>query len=1073
MQISKKILKFDNLNTLINSLWTEKNKRESLDIAINLANEVMRILGVPEDELETGDSILDKAFSNAKFKNQKMEAWFVKHPYLGNGRLALYHYDEGSLPVESKFYQLNRSATKARISATTQMTSNWEDSDLTMLPDYKVGIDFFLNVEANSLLMVISKYGNLRVLELSEELSNTQIDIFNKLKDSLLYDGIDPKTGDQMKFEPQRTIHNSIWNALELKEVNKQFYYGISNHFESLTQHLRRNVPAGVTEEEVKEGSKIFSIRLLNRLVFIWFLRKKDIINEDMKYFTVEENSDQEHYEAKLKKLFFSVLNTPIDKRDVPDNKTPYLNGGLFEAHVNDWTNAKVTFPFEWFTTLYNHLNSFNFTTDESSPEYEQIAIDPEMLGRVFENLLASILPETSESANERNNKGAFYTPRDIVTFMNKESLKEYIKTMLDNPKDYEGVDRLIDMSDSDFLEHRSTGLSELWGNRSESIKSKIIEFLNNFKVLDPACGSGAFPLSMMQILVKTYDRLSAIYDEKLEKLRLGRQNEKNDIYQTKLYIINKILFGSDIEPMAIEISKLRAWLSLIIDNTGEIEPLPNLDFNFVCANSLIPLENEYQINIFEDHEYHEKFLRLKDQFFNAHSLEDKKKIKDGFYELYDSEVDESDSNKRIQQLRTWHPFESDEPAQFFDSKIMFSVDKFDLVVGNPPYIHLESIKGKSKNIYRPLNYETYEARGDIYTLFFEMGINNLKNKGVLCFITSNKWMRSAYGKKLRNHFYKNTNPRLLIDMGHGVFESATVDTSILLLQKAEYRDETLSLKMKQEARNSGITNYVKRNATPIKFNHDESWMILSPIESSIKEKIERNGTLLLERKDINIYNGLKTGLNKAFIINEMQRQTIINNCITKNEQNRTENLIRPVLRGKDIKRNKYNWAGLYIIITHNGYKKNNQHVPKVNIDDYPAIKKHLDQYWDHLSNRQDKGDTPYNLRNCAYIENFKKSKIFWADISTKPAFAKVETEIYINNTAYMIVGGPEWLVDYLNSKIVEWYFPKLATDLGAKAVRYFKQFVELIPIPDYFDKNNPFDSLGFTDEEIELLNTD
>jgi len=212
---------FKELDILVQNLWIENNKRKSLDIAIDIANEVLRILGAPSDKLRKGEDALDKAFSNSKFRNQKMELWFEKHPYLGSARVALDHFSDEELVYESKFYWLNESVSKARITTTTLLTDNWEDSELTMLPNYKVGIDFYLNAKTDTLLIVVSNRGNLRVLELSEFLTNTQIDIFKSVQGSFLFTGINPQTGEREKFEPQRTIHNKLWEAFELKEVNK------------------------------------------------------------------------------------------------------------------------------------------------------------------------------------------------------------------------------------------------------------------------------------------------------------------------------------------------------------------------------------------------------------------------------------------------------------------------------------------------------------------------------------------------------------------------------------------------------------------------------------------------------------------------------------------------------------------------------------------------------------------------------------------------------------------------------------------------------------------------------------
>jgi hypothetical protein len=656
--------KFPKIQELVKTLHNDENNRKSLNIGLELANEILAVLGANRDDLLYGDNALDKAFSNAKFKNQKMETWFKKHPYFKSGRVALNLYDQSDAVYESNFYWLNNSATKARVSSTVMLNPNWEDSELTMLPSYKIGIDFFLNNTTDTLSIVISKNGNLRVLELSEKLSNTQIEIFDNVRNCLQFDGIDSKTGKVAEKEPQQTIHRKLWDAFELKEVNKKFYIGIADHFERLCQHLEKDADIKKIPYINEKRIQNFSNRLIGRLLFLWFLRKRNIIDESQEYFVIGEQNSSKYYETKLKPLFFETLNKSVEKRTTKDKKTPYLNGGLFEAHEDDFFETEIFFPEDWFYTLYKHLDGFNFTTDESTPEYQQVAIDPEMLGRVFENLLASIRPETSGAANERKNKGAFYTPREIVDFMCKESLKEYIKSKLENEKDFYGVDRLIDMNDSDFLEQKSTGVSELWGNRSSLVKEKIINLLNEIKILDPACGSGAFPIGMLQLTVKTLERLTAIYDKDLKKHRLIKQNEKIDLYSTKLAIIHNSLYGIDIEPMAIEIARLRSWLSLIIDEGKSINPLPNLDFNFVCANSLLPLKKVYQMNMFEDQTYEKELKDIRDKYFNAHSTEGKLKLKDEFSHIYIKELD-SNQTEKAKQLKSWNPFESSKPAIF------------------------------------------------------------------------------------------------------------------------------------------------------------------------------------------------------------------------------------------------------------------------------------------------------------------------------------------------------------------------------------------------------------------------
>jgi hypothetical protein len=344
--------KFDKLQILVRNLWEETSKSNRLITALNLANEVIRILGIPENELDEPEEILNKAFSNARFKNQKMETWFEKHPFFGSGRIALQHYDKGTYPVETKFYQLNESFSKARVSATTQIEPNWEDNELTMLPDYKIGIDFFLDSSAKSLSIVITNQGNLRLMELSERLTNTQLEIFNKLRNTFRLDGIEGKNEDELKYEPQRTIHQTLWSALELKEVNKRFYEGVSDLFENLSSHLEKQENLKKSILDLPKQSKQFANRLIGRILFLWFLNKKGVLSNKFNYFEINTEST-EYYNKKLKILFYDVLNTPVEERkNTKDLETPYLNGGLFEPHFNDWNNLDFKFTASSYFTL-------------------------------------------------------------------------------------------------------------------------------------------------------------------------------------------------------------------------------------------------------------------------------------------------------------------------------------------------------------------------------------------------------------------------------------------------------------------------------------------------------------------------------------------------------------------------------------------------------------------------------------------------------------------------------------------------------------------------------------------------
>ena len=379
----------------------------------------------------------------------------------------------------------------------------------------------------------------------------------------------------------------------------------------------------------------------------------------------------------------------------------------------------------------------------------------------------------------------------------------------------------------------------------------------------------------------------------------------------------------------------------------------------------------------------------------------------------------------------------------------MFGVnDGFDIVIGNPPYIQLQNNNGELSERYKHCGFQTFKKTGDIYSLFYERGWQLLKENGHLCYITSNKWMRAGYGDKTRAFFTQRANPLLLIDFaGIKIFESATVDTNILLFEKSSYSSQTTCAIVNNQNKDSVVNNlsdFVQQEHILCRFSNDESWVILSPIEQSIKRKIEAAGTPL-KYWDIQIYRGVLTGCNEAFIISTEKRDEILANCQTEEERSRTADLIRPILRGRDIKRYGYNWANLWIINTHNGIKGK---LARIEVNEYPAIKAHLDQYWDKISKRADKGDTPYNLRNCVYMEDFSKQQIIWIELSDEPKFALVENITSLNTIFFMTGKHILHVLGLLNSKLITWYFHRcIGTTSGVGTNRWLKYTIEQIPM--------------------------
>lgn len=768
---------FSTLANKINELTNEPDNRKSLDLAIETANELITLLNPRVTGLKTGEDALDENIPINKFPNYKAESWFAQHPYFTGERVALNFYESDT--VQIKFYWLGDTATKARVSAGVMLTPNWEDSELNRNDQYKVGIDFFLSANTKSLLMVVSSNGNLRILEFNDHLSNTQQEILQNLRGVL-------------ELGNKEQIHKTLWDALALSEVNKKFYIGIAEKFNELLNHL-------VADGKDAEDSKLFASRLLGRLLFIWFLRRKGIIQEQYGYFEIEGPDSTEYYDQKLKKLFFNTLNTPASDRQHADDKTPYLNGGLFEAHDNDWAHQKVSFPTGFFNRLYDHLEQYNFTTDESSPEYEQVAIDPEMLGRVFESLLATQVTETGDQA--RKAKGTFYTPREIVSYMCKESLRQYLYTKLNNENQNEGIDKLLDISDSEWELQHTNAKRNLWGEKDRNIvPAKVLQALDDLRVLDPACGSGAFPMGMLQLMLRTYERLDSRFDA----------------YKTKLRIVQENIYGVDIEPMATEISRLRAWLSLVVDDEDDnrVEPLPNLDFKFICANSLLPLVQ--QTGLFADASLHEKLAEVRMKFFNARVPNSKDKWKSKYYKLTGNGQHSFLGDRRESQLKSFDPFKNSHPAEFFDTDYMFGLPKFDVVIGNPPYGAKYSNQDKKvfKSHYNVSKTENgVKGSLDTYALFIEMGFKSIREKGVLNYIVPISITSSDAMEKTQNLLENNSDIIKIPSFSvrpKPIFDNAMVNTSILFFCKnTGNKGPVYTTKMNRRSQNVEISDIV------------------------------------------------------------------------------------------------------------------------------------------------------------------------------------------------------------------------------------------------------------------------
>ena len=891
-----------------------------------------------------------------------------------------------------------------------------------------------------------------------------------------------------------------IETAFSVEALTKQFYRDLFEWYQwAVSDASNITFPNDTAiEDDDRDDIEKKIIRMITRIMFVWFIKQKelvpnrifdaDFLSTILKDFDPYSKTEGNYYNAILQNLFFGTLNRAIkdengntrkfassSKRDVKTlyryaelfsiseqevinlfAEVPFLNGGLFECldktrysdgveqcynfdgfSRNDARFADGRFkhravvPNNLFfapeTGLISILSRYNFTIEENSPEEQQVALDPELLGKVFENLLGAYNPETRETA--RNQSGSFYTPREIVNYMVDESLIAYLGN-----NDFV---RSLFGSDFSFAEAKA-----------EEYK-KTAERLKRVKILDPACGSGAFPMGLLNRIVEILERISP--DE--------------NVYDLKLSVIENCLYGSDIQSIAAQITKLRFFISLICDcekdaskpNFG-IPTLPNLETKFVSANTLIAKKKrDPQGNLFENPEIEQtkrKLAEIRHKHFSAKSASTKYRLRKEDEELRGKLINLlSDDNGFAQddakQLAKWNPYDQNDTSSFFDPEWMFGVaDGFDIVIGNPPYIQLQNNSGELAKLYEDCGYSTFARTGDIYCLFYERGWQLLKEGGYLCYITSNKWMRAGYGDKTRGFFANKTNPMLLIDFaGVKIFESATVDTNILLFSKSDNLHKTLCAVTNKQNKDSvnNLSDFVRQQDTICDFSTSDSWVVLSPIEQSIKKKIEAVGTPLKDW-DINIYRGVLTGCNEAFIIDTAKRDEIISNCQTEDERKRTAELIRPILRGRDIKKYGYVENGLFLINTHNGIRGK---LPRIDINDYPAVKAHLDRYWDKISARADKGDTPYNLRNCAYLEDFFKPKIIYPNMTKYMPFA-YDNQGYLTNQKCFIMTGVHlpYLTAFFNSNIFKICYRDCFPELQGGTRELSKIFFENIRIP-------------------------
>ena len=798
-------------------------------------------------------------------------------------------------------------------------------------------------------------------------------------------------------------------------------------------------------------------------------------------------------------KSYFSIAS-------LPETELPVFSGTVLkDSNGNKRKGAINTLSY-----IFEFLDAYDFSSEgsEEIQEENKTLINASVLGLIFEKINgykdgSFFTPGfiTTYICQE--------TIRQVVIDKFNE-VKGWRASSFDELKNYVDNKTIADIKEANAVIDSVTICDPAVGSGHflVSALNEIISIKSDLGILADSKG-----VKLKSCTVEVVNDELMILDEDRNFFSYNVDNDESrriqeTIFNEKRRIIEGSLFGVDINPNSVKICRLRLWIELLKNSyytkeSGytELETLPNLDINIKCGNSLI---SRFELDIDLKTELSKLKYNVKDyqeavqKYKNATAKSEKqelekliKAIKDNFRggvknntllsikkgrfhdelaalgqgELFGLSPEElAKKEKRINEIAqkieaVEKQQEENENNKIFENAFEWRFEfpevlnddgdftGFDAVLGNPPYIQLQDNQGELANIYSSIGYECFSRSGDIYQLFYECGYKLLKEKRPLCFITSNKWMRAAYGEKTRNFFTDKTNPKILIDFaGQRVFDSATVDVNIILLEKKENEQKTLSCIIKDDCKYK-MTDYINQHGSTLEFSSGGSWVILNPIEKRIKEKIELVGKPLKDW-DISINYGIKTGCNEAFIIDKAKRDELIA------KDPKSAEIIRPILRGRDIARYQINYADLYLINTHNGIPS--KEILPVDIKNYPAVKEHLDIFWTRIESRDDQGITPYNLRSCAYMDDFSKQKIIYPNMTKFLPFYLDDNGFYQNDKSFMIVGkNIAFLTAFLNSSIFKYCYIDCFPELlgGTRELR--KVFFDKIPVLEVDNKTN------------------
>lgn len=804
-------------------------------------------------------------------------------------------------------------------------------------------------------------------------------------------------------------LRAALERAYDVEVVTRAFFREYKRVFDRVMALVE-----GFTDAE---DHRLFCQTLFNRLMFIYFLQRKRWLafRGDTAYLHAiwrdSSRQGESFYEVRLKLLFFMGLNNPrtadFDRARVlardQIGEVPFLNGGLFEETQLD-RQPGIKVPNAAIDLILNDLfGRFNFTITESTPYDVEVAVDPEMLGKVFEELVTG-----------RHETGSYYTPRPIVSFMCREALKGYLAWRVPSLGE-QAISQYVDHQDVSGIDRQQAG--------------KILDALDEITVVDPACGSGAYLLGMMQELLGCENLL---YNPQL--IDTSRSQ-----YDMKLRIIKRNVYGVDIDRFGVNIAMLRLWLSLIVDYEGPGDPpaLPNLDFKIACGDSLLgPNPDPYQPTLLQA-SLAQEIAELKAQYLEARG-EDKNNLHREIESRTEALQRETEGGGLPAGTVDWR-------VQFAE---VFQRGGFDVVAANPPYVRQELIKDQKPQL--KLAFDThFTATADLFVYFYFRAVQLLRPGGMLVFISSNKWFRAAYGEKLRDYIAAATSVRSITDFGDlPVFESATAYPMIFAAQKGgppvptRYtRVESLLPPYPDMAAIVGAHG----RELAIDALRGSAWNLSDSATSALMRTMSAGTVPLNVYVNGQIYYGIKTGLNEAFYVTTAQRAALIE------ADPRSTEIIKPLLVGKDIKRWLPTYWDRWLIFTRCG----------IDIDNYPAIEAHLTQWRDRLTpktagtKKDDPGRKPgrykwYEIQDdVAYYRIFDQPKLIYPVISKNPSFAYDDLGCYSNDKTFLIGGGDMYLLGVLNSPPAWTWLQNTCSSVRGGFLELRSIYLEHLPIPD------------------------